>query len=161
MLAFRDERAFEYENRLSLNNEAIRPEDTLKINEFGNTHKWHKQFAIAFKVRNLVLIEKGTIPSNVDMGVGIRNYVMEFLDSETISNLKEEIFRQVHKYIPNNNISRLELKTNEDDKRIERNSLLLVLGFGKFGDDDDITEIALKFGTNSIDKNKLVTEMFY
>lgn len=99
----------------------------------------------------------------MDIGVGIRNYIMEFLDNETVFTLRDEIFRQVHKYIPNNNISRIEVKTKDDDARIGRNSLLVVLGFGKFSDDpdDDISEIALKFGANVVDQNKLVTEMFY
>lgn len=94
------------------NEEAIRDEHTFDETAFLTSHIHKDLIAFAKRIQALLLMEKGTNPAAVDMGVGIRKYLMEFQDRATINEMRKEIDSQIDKYLPNDIISNIEVKIN-------------------------------------------------
>lgn len=74
-------------------------ESNFKTNFFYN-----ELYALARRLQTLVLTEPNTIPNNPEMGVGIRLYLYNFNDENTINIIKERVGFNINKYMPNNNI---------------------------------------------------------
>lgn len=160
MFDYFDDNKFKYAHLLSPEVESLKPEESFIINEFLTTARYTDTFSIAFKVRHLILMERGTNPSNVRMGVGLRNYIFEFDDSETLITIEEEINKQVNEFIPNDVISSIKVYNSEMERRIGNKALLVVIGFGKKMK-DDIKEVALKFGVSDENRKKLISTILY
>lgn len=80
--------------------ESTKIETTLTLNAFGTTQNYTELQALAKRIQSIILMEAGTNPSNIEMGVGIRNYVTEFMDDITLSRLSKLTMDQVNKFIP-------------------------------------------------------------
>lgn len=150
---------FFYEDRLEPENEALQ-EDSFSIDEFNNGKRWKDNFSIAFKVKNLILMEKGTNPAAIDMGVGLRNYLFELLTDETIDEIREEITNQIKDYIPNNRLKEVLVESGNDRLTLGKNSLFILLKFGELQKEDPEV-IALKFENDIYDKSKLVSQILF
>jgi hypothetical protein len=47
-----------------------------------------------------MIVETGTYPNQPQLGVGIENYEFEFLDNQTLTELKEKVDGNLKKFIP-------------------------------------------------------------
>lgn len=85
----------------------FRKELLLDINHYAKPAEREELDALAQTVQNLILMHKGTIPNDPNMGVGISRYLFEILDNQTISEIQLEIESQVARYIvhPNTIVS--------------------------------------------------------
>ena len=77
----------------------FRKELLLDINQYAKPAEREELDALAQTVQNLILMHKGTIPNDPNMGVGISRYLFEILDNQTISEIQLEIESQVARYI--------------------------------------------------------------
>lgn len=85
----------------------FKDEVTLNINSFDKEIILKDREALASMLRTLVIVKKGTYPNNPDFGVGIEDYLFDFLNDNKISELEDEIDNQIQKWIdksPNLNI---------------------------------------------------------
>lgn len=85
----------------------FKDEITLNINSFDKEIILKDREALASMLRTLVIVKKGTYPNNPDFGVGIEDYLFDFLNDNKISELEDEIDNQIQKWIeksPNLNI---------------------------------------------------------
>lgn len=80
--------------------ESTKIETTLTLNAFGTTQNYTELQALAKRIQSLILLEPGTNPANIEMGVGIRNYVTEFMDDTTLTRLSRVTLDQVNRFIP-------------------------------------------------------------
>lgn len=113
----------------------------LSKDEFNQPEIRKDMLALAQVIQNLLIIEKGTYPNQPKLGIGIKNYLFEFIDYITLSNLEEEIKDQISEFIPNNYI--IDLKADVITSKNNKT----VLGILFY-----ITEL----GTNKIEKNFLI-----
>jgi len=88
----------EYE--VDIQAEALKEEVTFQPSQFKNTAAHKELSALAFKLQDLLLMETGTNPAAVDMGVGIRNYLSEPQDDVTLETLNRLIQYQQQTYLP-------------------------------------------------------------
>ena len=92
--------------------ESIRDEVSFEQSAFMTSHNFSDLVAFAKRLQALIIMEPGTHPNAVGMGVGIRNYLMEFGDPITIGEIRSRIESQIEKYVPNNVISSIEVMFN-------------------------------------------------
>lgn len=84
-----------------------RVEDIFKGELFLEASPTHQQRillekeALAQVIQNIVLLEKGTLPNQPELGVGIENYLFEPITELTQERLTNDIQSQVAKFIPN------------------------------------------------------------
>lgn len=90
--------------------EAVKEEVTFEPSQFKNTAAHKSLSALAFKLQDLLLMEAGTNPAAVDMGVGIRNYLQEPQDDVTLENLNRIIQYQQQTYLPSSLIKSLQFR---------------------------------------------------
>jgi hypothetical protein len=90
-------------------NIAARKEFYLNVNDFGEVASYEGILAIAKQLQTLILLLPKSYPSHPDMGVGIENYLMEFGDNTTLSELNTRISEQVSKYLPSTYINSVEV----------------------------------------------------
>lgn len=109
--------------------EAVKKEVVFKLNAFKTTDSFSDYAALAMKIKDLLLMEPGTHPGAVDMGVGIRNYLMEIADSTTIQALTSDTETQIRKFIPTTAIKRVEYMINLQES--DRNKLYLIVHINK------------------------------
>jgi hypothetical protein len=92
--------------------EALKDEISFTMNAFNQTQTYSDYIALAFRLRDLLLMERGTNPAAPSMGVGIRNYLMEIADSITLSDLKQAIQSQIDIWLPTDQIVDFTLTPN-------------------------------------------------
>jgi phage baseplate assembly protein W len=64
-----------------------------------NAQREHVE-ALAQTIQNIMIVETGTYPNQPQLGVGIENYEFEFLDNQTLTELKEKVDGNLKKFIP-------------------------------------------------------------
>lgn len=85
----------------TVNVNPISNEATFIPDAFTKTHEITGILAFAKRLQTLILMEPGTIPNAVDIGVGIGMYIGEFADDETLNEVIVKIKNQAARYIPN------------------------------------------------------------
>ena len=111
--------------------------------------------AVAQIIQNLIIIEPGTYPNKPDLGVGIKNYLFEFLTSEIKSSISSKIKTQINEFIPITN-SYIDVSVISKDKIIG-----ITIYIKKDSSDDTDTDslsFSLLFGMES-KENKLVSKI--
>lgn len=89
-------------------------EYTLSIDDFNKPEKLQKVDAICLMIMRLILLSPGSIQSHPEMGVGLITKYRFMYDTE-LSNLKNEITKQISKYLPDLNLVGVELTLNPKD----------------------------------------------
>jgi hypothetical protein len=92
--------------------EALKDEISFTMNAFNVTQAYTDYIGLALRLRDLLLMERGTNPAAPSMGVGIRNYLMEIADSQTLADLKEAIQSQIDIWLPTDQIVDFSLTPN-------------------------------------------------
>jgi len=111
--------------------------------------------AVAQIIQNLIIIEPGTYPNKPDLGVGIKNYLFEFLTADTKSSISSKIKTQINEFIPITN-SYIDVSVISKDKIIG-----ITIYIKKDSSDDTDTDslsFSLLFGMES-KENKLVSKI--
>jgi hypothetical protein len=84
-----------------MSNNPLDLEPTYEVNtDFNVVKNETGAKALALRLQNLLLTEKGTYPNNFSLGVGISKYDFEFLDATTLADIRTTIKHQVSKWIP-------------------------------------------------------------
>mgnify|MGYP003595762071 CR=1 FL=1 len=89
----------------------------------------------------------GTTPDAIDMGVDVRNYVMEFMDAATLNELNQKANEQVRKYLPTSAIKSVEFLKSEVPTDV--NKLYVLVYLNKTFEEFLQTYFAIGFSNNS------------
>ena len=92
--------------------EELKHELLLEFDNFKNPAVKEKYHALAKSILNLMLLEPGTYADAPEMGINIGQYQFEFLSSEVLSEIQNNIRTQVDMYIPTNNIQKIAVLQN-------------------------------------------------
>ena len=134
-------------------NEAIKQEETFILSAFNDSYKYTELQALSIKLRELILMEKGTNPAALGMGVGIRNYLFEFMDDTSLYQLTEEVTAQQRLYLPSSLIKSFKFVRNKKGDP-DRNKLFLFIYLNKTPDNTlDYFALSLKpstFNTSTV-----------
>lgn len=99
---------------IDLNTESLKGEITFAPSLFGSTQIYKDLQAFALKLQDLLLMEPATNPCAISMGVGIRNYLFEFISDETIAILNREVNEQQKLFLPSDLVKAIEFYKNPD-----------------------------------------------
>ena len=80
--------------------QSLSDEHVLIVNDFRQPDVLTGHAALAAKLQNLLLMRKGSMPNDPNMGVDIGSYQFENSDDRTRLELDGEIERQVEAYLP-------------------------------------------------------------
>lgn len=136
---------------INLIEEATKDNLILGIDEYYQNAAYKDIFALCSMVQTLIIMEPGTYPNHPYMGIGIRNYKFEYLDSITLNSLQSRIQGQIDQYIPNNKITNVVIKAINNDVTNKQNTILVKLEF------DNETEYRDSYG-NTKDKPKIIKD---
>lgn len=117
-------------------------EITCDINSIGKT-KTITDSLLSFTTRlqTILLMNKGTMPNDPDMGIGIKTYMYEFANGDTIATLKSEIDKQIQKYIPNPVPVVIDVEMANDPHR--QNAKIFVIAIKVNSEDRDGQTVAI------------------
>lgn len=79
---------------------AIYRDFTLDQGQYGRAPEYTDSSAIILAIRNILLTRKGNYPFNPSFGMDIERYQFDLLDDVQISEIKNELFRQIATYMP-------------------------------------------------------------
>ena len=68
--------------------------------DYGRAAEYTDDNAIVLAIRNIILSKPGNFPFNPSVGMNIKQYQFDLLDDTTISNINDELRRQIAMYIP-------------------------------------------------------------
>jgi hypothetical protein len=68
--------------------------------DFGTTRLVGGNRAMAMRIQNLLMHERGSHPDDVNMGIGLGLLRMELIDPQATSDISSEIQRQIATYLP-------------------------------------------------------------
>lgn len=145
-------------NSFSVENEATKNEETFFASAFTNSFKYTDLQALALKIQELLLMEKGTNPAAIEMGVGIKDYLFDFLDETTLSQLTQEVNYQQQKFIPTNLIKRFEFYKNDLDAG-GRNKLYIFVHLNNYTN-YAVEYFAIDITVNSTNKTKVISNIY-
>jgi hypothetical protein len=84
--------------------------------DYGKAEEYTDVEAVVLAIKNLILSKPGNFPFDPELGVNIKKYQFDILDDETLSNIKNDINKQITKYIPSlDNINIIVSKVNGDN----------------------------------------------
>ena len=132
-----------------------RKEVQIEANNFGTTGQYDELQSLAIQVRNLIMMEPGTMPNAMDMGVGARLYVMERALPEVLSDLRQKIELNCRKFLPNVDLIRQVSIEEYTDTATSMSGLLIWVSINNIGtspleaNDSDAIAIALVADNNS------------
>lgn len=68
--------------------------------EYDKVSEYTDASAIVLAIRNILLSRPGNFPFNPSIGMDIRKYQFDLLDTQTLSDIKSELNRSIAAYIP-------------------------------------------------------------
>ena len=89
-------------------------EYSLSINSFNNPDELKRADAACLLIMRLILLTPGTIQTHPEMGVGLITKYRFMYDTE-LQNLKKVITDQINLYLPELNLTSVELTLNPKD----------------------------------------------
>jgi hypothetical protein len=103
----------------------VNPEPQMGVNAFNKTELSVGLKALAMRIINLLLMEKGTISNCFDMGVGIGLYSFEIMSDSLVGRLHSEIFGQVVTYLPDVTLHGVQLDKGAADSAEQARSIFV------------------------------------
>ena len=89
-------------------NTKIPVEMDFNLDSFNNQKMYKGTMAIAHRIKNLLFLKPGDLPSMPDAGINIQGYRFQSIDAILSGELKEKLSDQITKYItdiPSDNIN--------------------------------------------------------
>ena len=109
-----------------MNDSSTKQEFTLEVSGFKEAKVSSGLSGLAKNIETLIIMDKGSYPDLMDMGVGIEDYEFEFLTPETISSIRYEVKEQIRKYIPNNNVQEVVVEALDNDDKLKRSIGIMI-----------------------------------
>ena len=81
-------------------NKTLYKDWTFDMSNYGKLEEYYDNNAIVLAIRNIILSKPGNFPETPSLGMNIEKYQFDFLDDQTITNIKNELSYQISKYIP-------------------------------------------------------------
>lgn len=136
--------------------ESLKREEQFRLNAFSTSDSYSGLSALALKIRDLVLMEPNTHPAALDMGVGIKNYMMELADDTTLQSLVNITTEQIEKFLPNDKIQSV------DYRYVNTTKIKGVLYLFVYieGEREDPTSFAISFSNNFQHRSVIVSEVY-
>jgi phage baseplate assembly protein W len=117
--------------------------------------------SLAQVIQNLIIIHKGTYPNQPQLGVGISDYLFEFMDERTLNEISSAIKNQIDEFVTHYYITvTVNVKKLEDLDKVKSNTLGITIDLT-----NDITESFIGtinyvlLGSNST--KKVVSRAYY
>ena len=109
------------------------PEYPLKYDTLYGPYKQidSKESSMVQDFKFLLLTEPGEWPMNPDLGVGLRRYLFEAYNSESLSGVQARIQDQIEKYLPRINLLSAQFVKSEEEK--QKNNIHLQVFFSVSG----------------------------
>jgi len=85
-------------------------EYSFELSDFGLSTEYDESISTMIRLQRLIMMKKGSDTNDPEKGVDIASYISEDLTPFTISEIRTEINAQVVKYLPEINISDLEIE---------------------------------------------------
>ena len=82
---------------------------TFQVNDFRQPKVLTNYYQVAKRLQNLVLMKKGTMPNDYDMGLDINSYRFEYRNDKTQNLIKSDLQVQIDKYLPDIPVSNFEI----------------------------------------------------
>ena len=95
---------------------------TFEKGEYKKMAEYTDSDALILSIRNILLSRPGNFPFNPSIGMDISKYKFDLLDSQTISDIRTELNRQIAKYMPD--LQNIQI----DIRKVESNSGEAFLG---------------------------------
>lgn len=146
------------ENRINFKKELL-----IDIDIFKKPIELEGLNALAQVIQNLIIIEPGTYPNQPELGVGISNYLFEFLDDLTARDLKNNIDNQIARFI-NFGDAEITSEIKVSNSNGKTNTLLITIVIENLNaqfslnDENRYLGFNLLFGVNN-NTNKLVSKI--
>jgi len=124
--------------------ESQKKELSLSLNSFGEPLELSGKKAWISQIVGLIMLEPGTYPSNPLIGVGLKKYEFEVLDSN-LSRLRDLISSQIKTYLPDIPFSDVTMGTQDHNGKP---ILVFLFEFNNaVGLNDTVAVVAEKAGT--------------
>jgi hypothetical protein len=98
------------DNSEKITTECLKQEFILDLDNYGKISSVNGLFSLARMIQTLFLLDPGSYPNHPEMGIGIKNYKFEFLDSQTLNELRMAAEKQIDKYIPNEYVYNIDIQ---------------------------------------------------
>lgn len=138
--------------------ESQKHEITFMMSAFNDTVKYTDIQAYALKLQELILMEAGTNPAAVGMGIGIRNYLFEFLDSITLENLAKITLEQQRKYLPSTLVKDIEYRSS--GLKGERNMVHIFVYLNEYDENYSNNYFAIGVGIDASKTSKVLSQIY-
>ena len=138
--------------------ESVKQEMIFKLTAFKTTGKYTSFQAFAVKLQDLLLMEPGTQPDAIGMGCGIKNYLMELLDENTIAEMNALVERQIKTYLPNDVVKKVEFIKN--GREGDRNKVYLFIYVNKEDEAFTANYFAIGFGNDASKTRETVSSIY-
>jgi len=83
--------------------------------QYSKAQEYTNSNAIILAIKNILLSKPGNFPLSPTIGMNIKQYQFELLDTQTISDIQSELNRQIALYIPDIESVNAEVKKVEAD----------------------------------------------
>ena len=93
-------------------------EHIFSIDSFKEPKILNGDEAIETLITRLFLLEKGTIKSHPDMGIGLLSHY-RYYDADKLEDLRTETYNQLIKYIPRLSVLDIEITYNDSEKGLD------------------------------------------
>lgn len=138
----------------------FRDELLLDGNSFKEPKKLEDLEALAQTIQNIIIINPGTYPSDPRLGVGIGNYLFEFMDSITINEITSNIEKQIDMFVVHPDIS-VNVSVKELNSSVSSSVKGLYIEISLYSiEDENATSINLVVAGNTSTK-KIISKFNY
>lgn len=132
--------------------EKFKSELLLEENNFHLMEQYTDKFALAKVIQNILIMEKGTYPNQPELGVGIEDWLFEFLSNEKAMELNNIIKQQISRFIPTTYDVNLTIQSKDITSSMK--GLLLKFTFVD-EEENEATTIGFLFGRSQKTKKVL------
>jgi len=142
------------------NDTGLEDERSFTESSFLTDYVYEDLYALAKRLQTLILMEPDTIPNLSNAGVGIRNYLFNFRDDETLNSIRSSIDNQISKFVPNSNIFNITVEKYTNNFNSDSKGVICYFDlYDKKNRSDLPTKIGLSFSKPDMYTEKIISEI--
>ena len=88
---------------------------SLNKGEYNTAAEFSDEDAVILAIKNILLSRPGNFPFNPSIGMNIKKYQFEFLDDSTLSDIRNELERNIGELIPSIGNVTIDIRKIEDE----------------------------------------------
>ena len=138
-----------------LTKNAIKKELTFNISNFNKPEEHKGLHTLAFNIRNLMLMKKGTMPNSPRMGIDILSYRFDRLTNDNLIKIQDEILNQIETYMGRRIVANVVIKREISTNKINNGVYILFVLTPDTKAKTDIENLVIKLANI---KDKMVFE---